>query len=286
MHPQPHWSVFLQYMVPQQALSRFAGWVASCKLSFVKNFLIRWFIWRYGVDMREVQDGAIDSYENFQSFFIRQLKKSARPIESAQDAVVSPVDGVISQIGAIQAGRAFQAKGFDFSVVELLGGQTAMADLFLDGQFATLYLAPKDYHRVHMPLTGRLTSMTYVPGRLFSVNPKTAATVPRLFARNERVICMFETEFGPMAVILIGAMIVASIHIVWGGDITPTSTNKVQTWTYVDQNIILEKGSEIGHFKLGSTVIVLFGDGRVRWNSVLSEGVAVRMGLSVGRGKY
>ena len=283
MHPQSHWSVFFQYIAPQKALSRFAGWVASCELPFVKNFLIQWFIGRYGVDMQDALDTSLDSYKNFQNFFIRHLKKSARPIQNSQNIVISPVDGTISQIGTVQAGRVFQAKGFDFTVAELLGGQEAMAEPFLGGQFATLYLAPKDYHRVHMPLTGRLISMTYVPGRLFSVNPKTAATVPRLFARNERVVCVFETAFGSMAVILIGAMIVASIYTVWAGDIAPGRTNAIQTWTYADQNITLEKGSEIGYFKLGSTVIVLLGDGGVDWNNEFSEGSEIQMGAPLGK---
>lgn len=265
----------IQYLLPQHALSKFAGWVACCKFPPLKNYLIQWFIRRYGVNMEEAVSDNLADYENFQSFFIRTLKPSLRPIAQEKNQMVSPVDGIVSQIGGIQAGRIFQAKGFDFTVGELMGGQTSSANRFSGGQFATFYLAPKDYHRVHMPLTGRLLSTTYIPGRLFSVSPQTANQIPRLFARNERLVCLFETLAGPMAVVFVGAMIVGSISTVWAKDITRTKT--IQFLEYVNTNITIQKGEELGYFKLGSTVILLFG-GQVNWDKELREGSEVKMG--------
>lgn len=274
--------VLLQYLAPQHALSRFAGWVAGCQYSPLKNYLIHWFIQRYGVNMEEAITSNPSDYPNFNSFFIRTLKEGARPLAVGETTLVSPVDGVISQVGAIQKGRLFQAKGAEFDLLTLVGGKKNIAQLFDHGQFSTLYLAPKDYHRVHMPLTGKLISMTYVPGQLFSVNPQTVDHVPNLFARNERVICLFETAVGPMAIILVGAMLVASIHTVWGGEIAPTRAKSVRTWTYPDDYLTLEKSEEMGYFKLGSTVILLFGEDSVVWREGLGVGSIVRMGEGVG----
>lgn len=269
--------LLFQYIAPQHALSKFAGWVASCKFPPLKNYLIKWFIKRYGVNMQEALTSNPNDYENFQSFFIRHLKQGSRTIDPDSKIIVSPADGTISQIGAIQAGRIFQAKGFDFNIVELLGDKKEEADLFSKGQFSTLYLAPKDYHRVHMPFTGKLISMTYVPGQLFSVNAKAAEKIPNLFARNERVICLFKTDFGHMAVVLVGAMIVGSIHMVWSGDVVKTPTKKIQTWVYADQRM-MKKGEEIGYFKLGSTVIVLLSGEQVQWENLLDKNAEVRVG--------
>lgn len=274
--------VFFQYLIPQHALSRFAGWVAHCQFPLLKNYLIKWFIKRYGVDMQEATEIDPLNYPDFQSFFIRTLKEEMRPIASGQNELVSPVDGVISQIGAIQSGRIFQAKGFRFDLRELLGGKKEVAELFEEGQFATLYLAPKDYHRVHMPMTGKLVSMTYIPGRLFSVNPQTVEQVPHLFARNERVICVFETVAGPMAMVLVGAMIVASIHTAWAGQVTPVRAKKIQSWRYASDELTFVKGQEMGYFKLGSTVMLLFGPQQMAWQNALSTGDKIKMGQVLG----
>lgn len=283
MSPGPRqYSAFFQYLIPQHALSRFAGWVAHCQFSPVKNYLINWFIKRYNVNMQEAANTDPYSYPDFHTFFIRTLKAEVRPIASADNLLISPVDGAVSQIGKIEAGRIFQAKRFKFNLLELLGNRKDIAPLFTDGQFATLYLAPKDYHRVHMPVTGKLVSMTYVPGQLFSVNRQTTEHVPNLFARNERVICLFETVMGPMAVILVGAMIVASIHTVWAGQVTPVRTKTIQTWTYSSRVLTFAKGEEIGHFKLGSTVILLFGPQQINWQKMLATGAEVKMGQEIG----
>ena len=206
--------VFSQYLAPQHLISRGAGKVAECEIPRFKNALIEWFIKRYGVNMSEAERQNPEDFKHFNDFFTRALKADARSIDDAKDAIVSPVDGVISQLGAIKQGQIFQAKGQSFSLVELLGGDIDRAQPFMGGDFATIYLSPKDYHRIHMPITGTLKEMVYIPGKLFSVNPVTAENVSRLFARNERVAAIFDTELGPMAMVLVGAMIVASIETV------------------------------------------------------------------------
>jgi len=276
-----NYSAFIQYLIPQHALSRFAGVVARCQFAPVKNYLIKWFIKRYGVNMQEAADEDPANYPDFHSFFIRTLRAGVRPITLASNTLASPVDGTISQIGAIQSGRIFQAKGFDFDLLELVGGKENTAKLFAEGHFATLYLAPKDYHRVHMPLAGKLVSMTHVPGQLFSVNPQTASQVPNLFARNERVVCIFDTAAGPMAIILVGAMIVASIHTAWAGEVTPVGSKHIRTFSYPD-NLTFTKGEEMGYFKLGSTVILLFGPQQIAWQDALVAGDRVKMGETLG----
>lgn len=274
--------VLLQYLAPQHALSRFAGWMANCQYAPLKNYLIHWFIKHYDVNMEEAVVSNPSDYPSFNRFFIRTLKEDVRPLAVGETTLASPVDGVVSQVGAIQEGRLFQAKGAEFDLLALVGGKKNIAQLFDRGMFSTLYLAPKDYHRVHMPLTGKLISMTHVPGRLFSVNPRAVDHVPNLFARNERVICLFETAVGPMAIILVGAMLVASIHTVWGGEITPVGAKAVRMWTYADDYLALEKGKEMGYFKLGSTVILLFGEESVIWREGLGVGSVVRMGERLG----
>jgi phosphatidylserine decarboxylase len=276
-----NYSTFIQYFIPQHALSRFAGVVARCQFAPIKNYLIKWFIKRYGVNMQEAANEDPANYPDFHSFFIRTLREGVRPIALASNTLASPVDGTISQIGAIQSGRIFQAKGFDFDLLELVGGKENTAKLFAEGQFATLYLAPKDYHRVHMPLAGKLVSMTHVPGQLFSVNPQTVSQVPNLFARNERVVCIFDTAAGPMAIILVGAMIVASIYTAWAGEVTPVGSKHIRTFSYPD-NLTLTKGEEMGYFKLGSTVILLFGPQQIAWQDAHVAGDRVKMGETLG----
>ena len=273
-----------QYLLPHHLLLRLVGLAAECRVPWFKNRLIGWFARRYRVDMSEAQVEDLHAYEHFNAFFTRALKDGARPLEAAPDAVLCPADGAISQLGRIEHGRIFQAKGHSFSAVELLGGDAERAAPFLGGSFATVYLSPRDYHRVHMPLAGTLREMVYVPGRLFSVNQLTAENVPELFARNERVVCLFDTERGPMAVVLVGAMIVASIETVWAGLVTPPK-RALKSFRYdaaARAPIHLEKGAELGRFKLGSTAIVLFGPEQVEWAEELAAGSPVRMGQRLG----
>ena len=233
--------------------------------------------------MSEAQEENPEAYPTFNDFFTRPLKDGMRPLPEDASKVVCPADGAVSQIGDIKYGRVFQAKGHDYSLVELVGGDYQLAEEFQDGKFATIYLSPKDYHRVHMPFTGTLRQMIHVPGRLFSVNQTTAENVPGLFARNERAVCIFDTEKGPMAVILVGAMLVASIETVWAGQVTPKK-RQVQTFDYTpegNQPIVLERGAEMGRFKLGSTAIVLFGKDQVEWAESLAAEDVVRMGQAI-----
>ncbi|CAD5106535.1 archaetidylserine decarboxylase [Zestomonas carbonaria] len=269
-----------QYLLPHHLLSRLIGLAAECRAAWFKNRLIDWFARRYQVDMSEARVEDLHAYEHFNAFFTRALKDGARPLDEAPDAVLCPADGAISQLGRIEHGRIFQAKGHGFSAVELLGGDAERAAPFMGGSFATVYLSPKDYHRVHMPLAGTLREMVYVPGRLFSVNQLTAENVSELFARNERVVCLFDTERGPMAVVLVGAMIVASVETVWAGLVTPPK-RELKSVRYDEAArapIHLEKGAELGRFKLGSTAIVLFGPEQVQWAEELTANSPVRMG--------
>ncbi|MGO2131527.1 MAG: archaetidylserine decarboxylase [Halomonas sp.] len=243
----------IQYPIPHHLLSRLVGRLAECRQPWLKNLLTRAFIKRFKVDMSEALEPDPTAYVNFNDFFTRELKADARPIS---EGLVSPADGTLSEFGAIEAGQLIQAKGHHFSAMALLGGDAEAAKRFQGGSFATVYLSPRDYHRVHMPLTGTLTEMIYVPGRLFSVNAATTRHVPNLFARNERLVCHFDTEHGPMALVLVGAMIVAAIETVWAGQVTPLS-GEVQRIRF-DQPIRLEKGEEMGRFKLGSTVVMAF----------------------------
>lgn len=271
-----------QYLLPQHLLSQLMYVLTRARLRVWKDWQIRWFIRRYGVDMRVAEQSDPLAYENFNSFFTRALKAGARPIAAGLNEIVCPVDGAVSQIGGISKGRIIQAKGRDYSLLELLGGSEERAAPFLQGQFATLYLSPKDYHRIHMPVTGRLREMVYVPGRLFSVNALSVRGIPRLFARNERVAAIFDTEIGAMAVVMVGAMFVGSIETVWAGTITPPYRSRLQRWDYLTQDTVIERGAELGRFNMGSTVIVLFESGDVTWNSALAAGSAVRMGQGLG----
>lgn len=269
-----------QYLAPHHLVSRFFGYASDCREPAVKNWMISRFVRKYGVNMSEALQEDPLAYDCFNDFFTRALKDGARPLDEEPGAVVCPADGAISQMGAIEQGRIFQAKGHSYGLADLLGGDTERAAPFQGGQFATIYLSPKDYHRVHMPVAGTLREMIHVPGRLFSVNPLTARNVPRLFARNERVVCIFDTEHGPMAVVLVGAMIVASIETVWAGLVTPYKRriNSVRYDAAARAPIHLEKGAEMGRFKLGSTAIVLFGPDKIRWADTPSVLGPVRMG--------
>lgn len=272
-----------QYLVPQHLLSRLVGRFADCDWPLVKNNLINWFVARYGVDLSEAAEPVAENYPTFNAFFTRALKPDVRPLAEGKLSILCPADGAISQIGQIRGGRIFQAKGQEFDLIELLGGDRDMALPFQNGSFATVYLSPRDYHRVHMPLAGKLTTMTYIPGDLFSVNGLTASRVPRLFARNERAVCIFETRYGPMAIVLVGAMIVAGIETVWEGQVAPLRRG-IRTTHYAGRRkpINLKKGEEMGRFKLGSTAIVLFGPQMMQWEPSLQAGSATRMGSLLG----
>jgi phosphatidylserine decarboxylase len=247
----------------------------------LKDWLIRLFIRTYHVNMAEAENPDPGSYRSFNAFFTRALRADARPLAEAD--ILCPADGAISQLGDISYGRIFQAKGRTYSTVELLGGDTERAGQFADGRFATIYLAPRDYHRVHMPLAGRLTATNYVPGKLFSVNTVTANNVDRLFARNERLVCYFDTAAGPMAMVLVGAMIVAGIETVWSGQVAPPPRAPVaRDFVSLPKPVELARGEEMGRFKLGSTVILLFPKNTVVWDSAYTGGAATRLGESLG----
>lgn len=244
--------------------------------------MIRAFIRRFGVDMREAVEPDPDSYATFNAFFTRALRAEVRPVVTEPDAIACPVDGYVSQRGEITGGKIFQAKDRNFSTLELLGGDPTLARQFDSGIFVTLYLSPKDYHRVHMPLDGILRRMLHVPGRLFSVNPPTTRAVPRLFARNERVAMIFETVAGPMAVVMVGALNVGSIETVWAGEITPPRGHGLRSWDYLEDKLKFVKGAELARFNMGSTVILLFGCNLVRWEPALTADNGVRMGQRIG----
>jgi len=261
------------------------GWIGDCQAPIIKNALIRWWIKHYNINMEEALEPFPENYTTFNAFFTRQLKKDARVLVNDEAAIISPADGFISQQGDIANGKIIQAKGFNFTVEMLLGDDTIMANQFAAGKFSTIYLSPSDYHRVHMPCAGTLKKMIYVPGRLFSVNRATSEHVPQLFARNERVICLFDTAVGPMALVLVGAMIVASIETVWAGEVTPIR-RRIQITDYqIDDKTALQlnQGDEMGRFKLGSTVIMLFGQNCLEWNTYIDVGDKVKLGQSLGR---
>lgn len=272
-----------QYLLPQHTLSRILGVLANCPMAWVKNTLIQWFIRRYAVDMQLAIETDPCKYPTFNAFFTRALKTGVRPIAAGHNSITSPADGCISQLGAIHTGRIFQAKGFDFSTRELLGGDATTAAGFEHGSFATIYLAPKDYHRVHMPVTGKLREMIYIPGQLFSVNSQSAASIVNLFARNERVVALFDTALGEMALVLVGALIVASIETTWAGLIAPNRNRNIQRWRYPDKNITLNQGDEMGRFRLGSTVVMLFSSSAIAWDSSALPGDPLIMGQSLGK---
>jgi phosphatidylserine decarboxylase len=276
-----------QYTTPQHALSRLMYIMTRWRFKPWKNWQIKWVIRRFGVDMSEVTEPDITTYEHFNSFFTRSLKPEARPVAPGPEAIVCPVDGAVSQLGHIEENRLFQAKGRYFDLVTLLGGSAERAKPFSNGRFATLYLSPRDYHRIHMPCSGTLREMVHIPGRLFSVSPRTTRTIPRLFARNERVVAIFDTDLGPMAMVLVGAIFVASIETVWAGEIPASAHGDIHVWDYSCRHpehpvIHLEKGAEMGRFNMGSTVILLFPDNIVEWQQSLQPEQHVRMGQLIG----
>lgn len=271
-----------QHVLPHHPLSRLAQHVTRCENSLFKDALIRSFIKLYGVDMTQAQEPDPGAYASFNAFFTRALKPEARPLAQGEKTLLCPADGAVSQLGRIEDDALFQAKGMDYSATELLGGDADKAAAFRNGHFATIYLSPRDYHRLHMPLGGRLREMIHVPGRLFSVNNATVNQVPRLFARNERVVCLFETEAGPMALVLVGAIFVASIETVWHGVVTPPTRQETQGWDYSEASLWLDPGAEMGRFNMGSTIISLFGEHAVSWDATLAAGTPVRMGQRLG----
>lgn len=270
-----------QYILPHHALSVLMSKLTHCRIRWFKNTFIKLIITLYGVDLSEAKKQNLDDYASFNDFFTRELKAGIRPVALEKDAVVSPADGAVSQAGSISDDRIFQAKGMTFSAVDLLGGDAERAAAFKDGVFSTIYLSPKDYHRLHMPLEGKLTEMVHIPGRLFSVNAATAESVPGLFARNERVACLFDTEAGPMALVLVGAIFVSSVETVWQGVVTPPTAPSVRSWRYDDQNILLKKGEEMGRFNMGSTIIILFGKDKVAWEKDVHAGKPVKLGEKI-----
>lgn len=276
--------IFLQYLLPHHLLSRITGRIARGR--FLKNTLISLFIKRYNVDLSQAVSSDIEEFENFNAFFTRALKPGARPLAAESSAVVCPADGSISEIGAIDKDRILQAKGRYYTVGDLLADEE-YADRFTGGSFATVYLSPRDYHRVHMPIEGRLLKTLYVPGKLFSVNRVTADSVPKLFARNERLVCLFDTPAGAMALVLVGAMIVAGIETVWAGEVCPNRESSIKQTDFASHTppVQLATGAEMGRFKLGSTAIVLFEPGAVDLETNLVANSPVQMGQLLGRYK-
>ena len=268
--------VLTQYILPKQALTVLAGKLAQAQAGKITTAVIRWFVKRYQVNMSEAAQSDISHYKSFNEFFTRPLKAGARPLAKAD--FICPVDGAISQFGDIKADQIFQAKGHQYSTLAMLAGDRGLAEQFQDGHFATLYLSPKDYHRIHMPCAATLKSMTYVPGDLFSVNPLTAQNVPGLFARYERVICEFDSSHGTFVLILVGATIVGSMETTWHGVINPPRVGRVTTWTYEDHHIQFEQGEEMGRFLLGSTVVMLFPKNTLKFNQAWAPAKAIQLG--------
>ncbi|AYA65868.1 archaetidylserine decarboxylase [Alteromonas sp. RKMC-009] len=272
--------VNLQYILPKHLLSRLVGKFAAAEAGGVTTAFIKFFIKKYNVDMSEALYPHPEHYKTFNEFFTRQLKPEVRQIAEGDDVLIQAVDGAVSQFGDIHQDSIFQAKGHNYSLTTLLGGKPELAKPFKNGKFATIYLSPKDYHRIHMPVEGTLTDMVYVPGELFSVNPLTAENVPGLFARNERVIAFFDTPVGKMAMVLVGATIVASIETVWSGTVTPPAGKNVQHWQYESDDeaaVKLEKGDEMGRFKLGSTIVVCFEKDQIEFED-MEAGMTTRLG--------
>jgi phosphatidylserine decarboxylase len=275
-------AVLPQYLIPKQALTLLAGRIASARGGALTTRLIAWFVQRYQVNMLEAANPDVASYATFNDFFTRALKDGVRPLAKA--TLICPVDGAISQFGRIQGQQILQAKGHQYSSTALVGGDATLARQFDDGHFATLYLSPRDYHRIHMPCDGVLRRMIYVPGDLFSVNPTTARGVPGLFARNERVVCVFDTERGPFVLVQVGATIVGSMETVWHGVVNAQRSGQIQDISYNDGSKLLKQGDEMGRFLLGSTVVMLFPKGPLQFNPAWQPGGAIRLGEVMGQG--
>ncbi len=261
-----------QYLLPQHAVSIAAGKLADVKAPWFKNLFITQFAKAYNIDMSNAVEPSLTEYACFNDFFTRAIKPESRPIDNDTQSLCSPVDGAMSQFGTIEKGRIIQAKKHHYSVLELLAGDQQMASRFDNGEFCTIYLAPKDYHRIHMPCDGKLHSMAHIPGKLFSVNPLTANNVPNLFARNERVVSYFNTPFGLMAMVAVGATIVGSVETTWHGTVTPPTKSNVSHWNYQQESIEIKKGKEMGRFKLGSTVILLMEKSNWQWKKSMISG--------------
>jgi len=272
-------NVLAQGLLPQHAIARVVHALARAQAPWLKNAMIGAFVRAYGVDMSEAAIEDPTAYPSFNAFFTRALAPGVRPGADAHDVLACPVDGAVSQAGTADGERLLQAKGHTYTLSALLAGDAELAASFCDGAFATLYLAPRDYHRIHMPIAGKLVQMVYVPGDLYSVNAATERAIPGLFARNERVICIFDTAAGPMAVVLVGALIVGSIETVWHGEVRATP-RRITRWRY--DHVPMERGAELGRFNVGSTVIVLFARGRVHWNEAVRTGAHVRVGQALG----
>jgi phosphatidylserine decarboxylase len=272
-----------QYILPHHALSGLMSKLTHSENKTWKNLFIKQIIKHYGVNMAEALQPDINAYNSFNDFFTRELKPGIRPLSTEANAIACPCDGAVSQAGKITDGQIFQAKGKSFNVIDLLGGKAKRAAPFNNGIFTTIYLSPKDYHRLHMPLTGTLREMVHIPGRLFSVNPATVNSVPNLFARNERVAAIFDTDAGPMALILVGAIFVSSVEMVWHGVVTPPSVSSVQSWQYGEDAPSIKIGEEMGRFNMGSTIIVLFGKDQAQWDVEFKAEQPVKLGELIGR---
>jgi len=278
-----YFKVLPLYLLPQHTLSRLTYRITRCEWAPLKNILIKAFIAWFKVDMSQAIEPEGTAYKHFNDFFTRELKPGIRPVPAESGTILSPVDGSISQVGEISGGEVFQAKDRSFDLDTLLANDQDMVTAFKNGNFATLYLSPRDYHRIHMPLDGKLIRMTYVPGKLFAVNSHTVRIVDRLFARNERVICYFDTAIGPMAMILVGAINVGSMETVWAGEITPTKNRTITITDYDKQNIRLKRGEEMGRFNMGSTVLLLFAKNSMQWQTQLQAGQRITMGTGLGQ---
>lgn len=274
--------VGLHKFLPQHALSRLVGWLSDRRWTWLKNEVIARFIRHYDVNMDEAEHSDYRQYATFNAFFTRHLKPGARVVATEENAIVSPVDGTVSEVGRIDGDRLLQAKGQHYRLGALLGGEEH-ATAFRGGHFITVYLAPRDYHRFHMPIEGRLLETVHVPGRLFSVNPTSVANISNLFGRNERVVCFFETAAGPMALVIVGAMLVGGIATVWQGTITPPTQKTITATDYRGKNIVLARGEEVGHFKMGSTVIAVFAEKALQWEAALQADKTLTMGTTIAR---
>jgi len=275
-------AVLFQYLIPKQAVTALAGRIARARGGAMTTRLITWFVQRYRVNMAEAANPDLASYASFNDFFTRELKPGARPLANSE--LICPVDGAISQFGSVEGQQIFQAKGHHYSSTALVGGDATLAAQFDHGHFATLYLSPRDYHRIHMPCAGRLRRMIYVPGDLFSVNPTTARGVPGLFARNERVVCVFDGERGPFVMVLVGATIVGSMATTWHGVVNAPRPGRLTEWSYHGDAVSLQQGEEMGRFLLGSTVVMLFPQGPLQFNTDWQPGKAIRLGEAMAQG--
>ena len=276
--------ILFQYVVPKKFISKMIGVLARSEIVFIKNTFIKTFQMMYDVNMQEARNGDGSSYPSFNSFFVRSLKPECRPIDKNINSVISPVDGLVSQLGNVKSGKLIQAKGMYFNLLEFLGNNKPIYEKMKEGMFSTFYLSPKDYHRVHMPLDGKLREMIYLPGKLFSVNSTTSKRVKNLYSKNERLVCIFDTVRGPMVVVLVGAMIVSGITVNWE-DENIFNKGKIQKLMYPTigkGSVSLKKGDEVGRFMLGSTVVVCFGMNKIHWEDEISIGSVVKMGQSVG----